>query len=63
MKSPHVVFFLESLFIGDVLLMALLFSSRVEMQKMRVVRPSADVARYTMIFHKRDNGNEENRER
>ncbi|XP_075293150.1 beta-1,4-galactosyltransferase 4 [Opisthocomus hoazin] len=36
---------------------------RVEMQKMRVVRPSADVARYTMIFHKRDNGNEENRER
>ncbi|KFZ66490.1 Beta-1,4-galactosyltransferase 4, partial [Podiceps cristatus] len=36
---------------------------RVEMQKMRVVRPSADVARYTMIFHKRDRGNEENRER
>ncbi|KAM6319629.1 beta-1,4-galactosyltransferase 4 [Podargus strigoides] len=36
---------------------------RVEMQKMRVVRPSADVARYTMIFHKRDHGNEENRER
>lgn len=33
---------------------------RVEMQKMRVVRPSADVARYTMIFHKRDHGNEEN---
>ncbi|XP_009878207.1 PREDICTED: beta-1,4-galactosyltransferase 4 [Charadrius vociferus] len=36
---------------------------RVEMQKMRVVRPSADIARYTMIFHKRDHGNEENRER
>ncbi|KFP92080.1 Beta-1,4-galactosyltransferase 4, partial [Apaloderma vittatum] len=36
---------------------------RVEMQKMRVVRPSADVARYTMIFHKRDHGNEENGER
>ncbi|KAK2540951.1 hypothetical protein Q9233_001004 [Columba guinea] len=37
--------------------------SRVEIQKMRVVRPSADVARYTMIFHKRDHGNEENGER
>ncbi|XP_032861070.2 beta-1,4-galactosyltransferase 4 [Tyto alba] len=36
---------------------------RVEMQKMKVVRPSADVARYTMIFHKRDHGNEENGER
>ncbi|XP_035170694.1 beta-1,4-galactosyltransferase 4 [Oxyura jamaicensis] len=36
---------------------------RVEMQKMRVVRPSADVARYTMIFHNRDHGNEENRDR
>ncbi|XP_054246619.1 beta-1,4-galactosyltransferase 4 [Indicator indicator] len=36
---------------------------RVEMQKMRVVRPSADVGRYTMIFHKRDRGNEENRGR
>jgi len=38
-------------------------SCRVEMQKMRVMRPSADVARYTMIFHNRDHGNEENRER
>ncbi|XP_009272759.1 PREDICTED: beta-1,4-galactosyltransferase 4 [Aptenodytes forsteri] len=36
---------------------------RVEMQKMRVVRPSPDVARYTMIFHRRDHGNEENGER
>ncbi|NWX82860.1 B4GT4 galactosyltransferase, partial [Nothoprocta pentlandii] len=36
---------------------------RVEMQKMRVMRPSPDVARYTMIFHTRDQGNEENRER
>nr|XP_013038983.2 beta-1,4-galactosyltransferase 4 [Anser cygnoides]XP_013038994.2 beta-1,4-galactosyltransferase 4 [Anser cygnoides]XP_047913921.1 beta-1,4-galactosyltransferase 4 [Anser cygnoides]XP_047913923.1 beta-1,4-galactosyltransferase 4 [Anser cygnoides] len=36
---------------------------RVEMQKMRVMRPSADVARYTMIFHNRDHGNEENRDR
>ncbi|KAF1407695.1 Beta-1,4-galactosyltransferase 4, partial [Spheniscus humboldti] len=36
---------------------------RVEMQKMRVVRPSPDVARYTMIFHRRDRGNEENGER
>ncbi|KFO73302.1 Beta-1,4-galactosyltransferase 4, partial [Cuculus canorus] len=36
---------------------------RVEMQKMRVVRPSATVGRYTMIFHNRDHGNEENRGR
>ncbi|NXI37873.1 B4GT4 galactosyltransferase, partial [Galbula dea] len=36
---------------------------RVEMQKMTVVRPSPDIGRYTMIFHKRDQGNEENRER
>ncbi|NXW61564.1 B4GT4 galactosyltransferase, partial [Eurystomus gularis] len=36
---------------------------RVEMQKMTVVRPSADVGRYTMIFHTRDQGNEENGER
>ncbi|XP_013805644.2 beta-1,4-galactosyltransferase 4 isoform X1 [Apteryx mantelli] len=36
---------------------------RVEMQKMRVMRPSPDVARYTMIFHTRDQGNEENGER
>lgn len=33
------------------------------MQKMRVVRPSPDVARYTMIFHRRDHGNEVNEER
>ncbi|XP_068600441.1 beta-1,4-galactosyltransferase 4 [Brachionichthys hirsutus] len=30
---------------------------RVTLQKMRVLRPSADVARYTMVFHKRDAGN------
>ncbi|XP_025067523.1 beta-1,4-galactosyltransferase 4 isoform X1 [Alligator sinensis] len=37
--------------------------SRVEMQKMKVMRPSPDVAKYTMIFHTRDRGNEENGER
>ncbi|XP_066031375.1 beta-1,4-galactosyltransferase 4 [Chamaea fasciata] len=36
---------------------------RVEMQKMKVVRPPAAVGRYTMIFHSRDHGNEENRGR
>ncbi|NXN56184.1 B4GT4 galactosyltransferase, partial [Rynchops niger] len=36
---------------------------RVQMQNMKVVRPSANVARYTMIFHKRDHGNEVNQER
>ncbi|NWS68791.1 B4GT4 galactosyltransferase, partial [Crotophaga sulcirostris] len=36
---------------------------RVEMQKMKVVRPSAAVGRYTMIFHQRDHGNEVNGER
>lgn len=38
-------------------------SSRVHLQKMGVMRPPAEVARYTMIFHKRDHGNEENEER
>ncbi|NWI67872.1 B4GT4 galactosyltransferase, partial [Todus mexicanus] len=36
---------------------------RVEIQKMSVVRPPADVGRYTMIFQTRDQGNEENIER
>ncbi|XP_074856500.1 beta-1,4-galactosyltransferase 4 [Carettochelys insculpta] len=36
---------------------------RVEMQKMQVMRPPPDVAKYTMIFHTRDRGNEENGER
>ncbi|NXG70729.1 B4GT4 galactosyltransferase, partial [Baryphthengus martii] len=36
---------------------------RVELQKMTVVRPPADIGRYTMIFHTRDQGNEENKER
>ncbi|NXV44052.1 B4GT4 galactosyltransferase, partial [Uria aalge] len=36
---------------------------RVQMQNMKVVRPSANVARYTMIFHNRDHGNEVNEER
>ncbi|XP_028582356.2 beta-1,4-galactosyltransferase 4 [Podarcis muralis] len=36
---------------------------RVEMQKMKVIRPSPHVAKYTMIFHTRDRGNEANRQR
>ncbi|XP_062309881.1 beta-1,4-galactosyltransferase 4 [Osmerus eperlanus] len=36
---------------------------RVELQKMKIVRPHADIARYTMVFHKRDNGNEINKDR
>ncbi|XP_018547150.1 beta-1,4-galactosyltransferase 4 [Lates calcarifer] len=36
---------------------------RVELQKMKIVRPPADVARYTMVFHKRDSGNEINKDR
>uniref|UniRef100_H3CXE1 Beta-1,4-galactosyltransferase n=2 Tax=Tetraodon nigroviridis TaxID=99883 RepID=H3CXE1_TETNG len=36
---------------------------RVKMQKMQIVRPPADVARYTMVFHKRDAGNEVNKDR
>lgn len=38
-------------------------SCRVKMQKMQIVRPPADVARYTMVFHKRDAGNEVNKDR
>lgn len=36
---------------------------RVEMQKMKIVRPPAEVARYTMVFHNRDSGNEVNKDR
>ncbi|XP_071995006.1 beta-1,4-galactosyltransferase 4 [Engystomops pustulosus] len=36
---------------------------RVEFEKMFVVRPSPEIARYTMIFHGRDAGNEVNKER
>ncbi|XP_047235950.1 beta-1,4-galactosyltransferase 4 [Girardinichthys multiradiatus] len=36
---------------------------RVELQKMKILRPPADVARYTMVFHKRDSGNQVNRNR
>lgn len=39
------------------------FSFRVELQKMKIVRPPADVARYTMVFHKRDSGNQINKDR
>lgn len=38
-------------------------SNRVELQKMKIVRPPADVARYTMVFHKRDSGNAINKDR
>ncbi|TSL28239.1 Beta-1,4-galactosyltransferase 4 [Bagarius yarrelli] len=36
---------------------------RVQLQGMKVVRPPADVARYTMVFHKRDDGNQVNKDR
>ncbi|KAM9332295.1 beta-1,4-galactosyltransferase 4 isoform 1-T3 [Pholidichthys leucotaenia] len=36
---------------------------RAELQKMKIVRPPAAVARYTMVFHKRDSGNEINKDR
>ncbi|XP_076120569.1 beta-1,4-galactosyltransferase 4 isoform X1 [Alosa pseudoharengus] len=36
---------------------------RVELQKMKIVRPSPEVGRYTMVFHKRDVGNEINKDR
>ncbi|KAG7483541.1 hypothetical protein MATL_G00039500 [Megalops atlanticus] len=36
---------------------------RVELQKMEIVRPAPEVARYTMVFHKRDSGNEVNKDR
>ncbi|XP_076025012.1 beta-1,4-galactosyltransferase 4 [Genypterus blacodes] len=36
---------------------------RVQLQGMKIVRPPADVARYTMVFHKRDSGNEVNKDR
>lgn len=38
-------------------------SRRVQLQKMEIVRPPAEVARYTMVFHKRDNGNKVNKNR
>ncbi|XP_061591608.1 beta-1,4-galactosyltransferase 4-like [Cololabis saira] len=34
--------------------------TRVRLHNMKIVRPPADVARYTMMFHKRDPGNEIN---
>ncbi|XP_026111144.1 beta-1,4-galactosyltransferase 4-like [Carassius auratus] len=36
---------------------------RVTLQKMSIIRPSLEVARYTMVFHKRDSGNQINKER
>lgn len=36
---------------------------RVELQKMKILRPPADIARYTMVFHKRDSGNQINKDR
>ncbi|XP_053311471.1 beta-1,4-galactosyltransferase 4 [Spea bombifrons] len=36
---------------------------RVELQNMKVVRPAPQVAKYTMIFHTRDSGNEVNGQR
>ncbi|XP_061566402.1 beta-1,4-galactosyltransferase 4-like isoform X2 [Cololabis saira] len=37
--------------------------TRVRLQNMKIVRPPADVARYTMMFHKGDPGNEKNPKR
>ncbi|XP_026537656.1 beta-1,4-galactosyltransferase 4 isoform X1 [Notechis scutatus] len=36
---------------------------RVEMQKMKIIRPSPSIAKYTMLFHTRDQGNEANGQR
>ncbi|KAI4902494.1 hypothetical protein NFI96_014847, partial [Prochilodus magdalenae] len=36
---------------------------RVQLQGMKIVRPLPNVARYTMVFHKRDSGNEVNKDR
>ncbi|XP_016423664.1 beta-1,4-galactosyltransferase 4, partial [Sinocyclocheilus rhinocerous] len=36
---------------------------RVTLQKMSIIRPSLEVARYTMVFHNRDSGNQINEER
>ncbi|KAM8770817.1 beta-1,4-galactosyltransferase 4 isoform 2-T3 [Rhynchonycteris naso] len=36
---------------------------RVELHRMKIVRPMPDVGKYTMIFHTRDQGNEVNVER
>ncbi|XP_054481923.1 beta-1,4-galactosyltransferase 4 [Anoplopoma fimbria] len=36
---------------------------RVELQKMTILRPPAEIARYTMVFHTRDSGNEVNKDR
>ncbi|KAG8136793.1 hypothetical protein E2320_005350 [Naja naja] len=36
---------------------------RVEIQKMKIIRPYPSIAKYTMIFHTRDQGNEANGQR
>uniref|UniRef100_A0A8C3X7I7 Beta-1,4-galactosyltransferase n=1 Tax=Catagonus wagneri TaxID=51154 RepID=A0A8C3X7I7_9CETA len=36
---------------------------RVELHRMKIIRPLPEVGKYTMIFHKRDQGNEVNIER
>ncbi|XP_069746118.1 beta-1,4-galactosyltransferase 4-like isoform X2 [Narcine bancroftii] len=36
---------------------------KAKQQKMKLVRPDPEIARYTMIFHKRDKGNEVNKNR
>lgn len=36
---------------------------RVGLQNMKILRPPPDIARYTMVFHQRDSGNEVNRDR
>lgn len=39
------------------------FLCRVGLQNMKILRPPPDIARYTMVFHQRDSGNEVNRDR
>uniref|UniRef100_A0A8B9JJ08 UDP-Gal:betaGlcNAc beta 1,4- galactosyltransferase, polypeptide 4 n=1 Tax=Astyanax mexicanus TaxID=7994 RepID=A0A8B9JJ08_ASTMX len=36
---------------------------RVQLQGMKIIRPPAKIGRYTMVFHKRDSGNEVNKDR
>uniref|UniRef100_A0A9L0TB54 Galactosyltransferase C-terminal domain-containing protein n=1 Tax=Equus caballus TaxID=9796 RepID=A0A9L0TB54_HORSE len=36
---------------------------RVELHRMKIIRPMPEVSKYTMIFHTRDQGNEVNTER
>lgn len=60
-KIKHINYIRSAFFAASTHLSAA--SCRVQLQKMEIVRPPADVARYTMVFHKRDAGNEVNKDR